>query len=841
MNYLNNLTAKISRYMISRAKNNDVFAEYHTRARRAIEWKRQAESAGAKQIKDWKMALMAATDPDNPRRGELMRFYAGMLYDNHLGSLIDNRILPVQCAPVKLVDDGGNEDTEALKLIQKPWYLDLVRLVCNSTFEGTKLIELFALNEKMELAGVGEIPPSNFLPQRGIVIREEWDDAGVSYKEGFYKDFYVQIGSDWHLGMLNQLAVIVIAKKLGLGSWMNFIEKFGVPPIFAVTNRLDATRRDELFEMLSSFQMNQFAVLQGDEKIEVPGNYNIDAHNTFKSLITDIANAEMSKRILGSTGMTDEKSFVGSAEVGERLFRYRTQVDKLLFRFYFNEEIKPRLVKLSPVYAPLEKLTLTYDESETLTIKEIIAAVSDLSGTYDFDAAELAKITGLPITGIKNLTNQPPTGSDKNDKINARGGSPQKKKINAKVDFNVRAATWEAAIDRVARQLFRGELSPENLNQDFVLKTYADLNKTAAVAWGQEYYTHPIARRMRDNLIKFAGAKTYQMLDAFRASKTAGTSEDDFVRLARSEAEKYNGAYLDAERAFTANSANSARDWQQFVKDKDIYKNLRFRTMGDENVRDSHRALEGVVRPLNDSYWQTHTPPLGFRCRCWLEQTNDPATEPGYIEFAPQFAGNPGVAGEVFNQYVSYFQIPDKKNRDNIRLNTEGMKRYSLYKRVEKSGDYNIYVNDFSDQEDLDDNLKNAMLLTQRLKKDIYIQPHANDEKKNPEYGIGKPSIVGDLKTFKEDSLPNKLSNFIHNSATSSNNQGCSYLVMNLDKYTGKDLKEVFIRRACGTFKQGFKENIKYVACIKDGKVSVISRKDINDRKWNDFFEELEK
>ncbi len=169
-----------------------------------------------------------------------------------------------------------------------------------SRFQGTTLIEMFDVDtETMELDRVDEIPQSNFIAQTGEVIKEEYDENGVNYKEGALKDYYLQIGGDWDLGMLNQLAMIILAKKLGLGSWMSYITKFGVPPVFVVTDRMDTGRREELFEMMTAWHQNQFAILHGNEKIEIPNNYNIDAHNTFQALIEDICNKEISKRVLG--------------------------------------------------------------------------------------------------------------------------------------------------------------------------------------------------------------------------------------------------------------------------------------------------------------------------------------------------------------------------------------------------------------------------------------------------------------------------------------------------------------------------------------------------------------
>ncbi|MDR1456429.1 MAG: DUF935 domain-containing protein, partial [Tannerella sp.] len=334
--------------------NNAVFAEYHKRssAGKKADWTRQANTLQAKEIKDWKTGVMAATDPENPRRGNLMRFYQYLLLDNHLASVIDTRILHVQRSSFKLVDDKGRENDELKQLLERPWFEDVIRLVLMSRFQGATLIELFDVNpETMELERADEIPQSNFIAQKGLIVKEEYDDGGVDFRTGAYAGYYFQVGGDWDLGMLNQLAMIVLAKKLGLGSWMSYVDKYGVPPIFAITDRMDTGRRDELFEMLSNFRQNMFAVLQGSEKIEVPRISETNPHQVFLSLIDDVCNKEISKRVLGGTATVEEKSFVGSAEVQERVAQDRHEADKLLFQYIFNTKIRQRLVKISHLYA----------------------------------------------------------------------------------------------------------------------------------------------------------------------------------------------------------------------------------------------------------------------------------------------------------------------------------------------------------------------------------------------------------------------------------------------------------------------------------------------------------
>ena len=54
---------------------------------------------------------------------------------------------------------------------------------------------------------------------------------------------------------------------------------------------------------------------------------------------------------------------------------------------------------------------------------------------------------------------------------------------------------------------------------------------------------------------------------------------------------------------------------------------LQFQTAGDSHVRASHKLLDGIVRPMNDPFWNTHMPPLDWNCRCTTVQLTDNESE----------------------------------------------------------------------------------------------------------------------------------------------------------------------------------------------------------------------
>lgn len=369
---------------------------------------RTGKTIQAQTLAKWKSAVGSATDPENPDWTALYDLYYNLLLDNHLASVIQSRILFVQRSKFRLVNEAGEEDTALTALMERPWVDELIYKVLYTRFGGRALLELFTLTEDGELAEVREIPQPYFNAVRGIVVKSPGDTTGWSYREGIYADYYVQCGKTDELGMLEQLAPIVLAKKLGMGSWLDYIEKYGVPPLFITTDREDDGRLKQLWEAASRFKSNHFMVGRGREKFEV-AQITGTGTSPFDQLI-ERANNEISKRVLGGSGIADEKAFVGSAEIQFRLAKDRFESDKLFFKYFFNQHIRPRLVKLSPVYKGLEKCTWQWDDTENMSRGEFIDAVVKLGALYDLDPEYITKETGIPILGARY--NQPMAAPD---------------------------------------------------------------------------------------------------------------------------------------------------------------------------------------------------------------------------------------------------------------------------------------------------------------------------------------------------------------------------------------------------------------------------------------------
>lgn len=167
-----------------------------------------------------------------------------------------------------------------------------------------------------------------------------------------------------------------------------------------------------------------------------------------------------------------------------------------------------------------------------------------------------------------------------------------------------------------------------------------------------ELYDKDLAMALKQSIAKFSALKE----TSFRKDvENLMTDGDRFVPWSefKKEAFKlsgdYNGRWLEIEYHQTVANANMAQKWKEFERDVDLYPNIKLVSVGDGRVRPEHKVLDGTIRPFNDPFWNTHTPPLDWGCRCNIEQTDEEPTEiKGDVQMNIEFENNPGKTGAIF-------------------------------------------------------------------------------------------------------------------------------------------------------------------------------------------------
>lgn len=172
---------------------------------------------------------------------------------------------------------------------------------------------------------------------------------------------------------------------------------------------------------------------------------------------------------------------------------------------------------------------------------------------------------------------------------------------------------------------------------------------------GFEIDDKPLVEKLKFSIAEFSAFKE----TSFRKSVEALlTTEDgklrnktDFIKEAMKVSDDYNVRWLETEYHQTIANANMAAKWKSFEENIDLYPNVKLVSVGDNRVRPEHKVLDGTIRPYNDPFWKTHTPPLDWGCRCNIIQTDEEPNEiPGGFQTKIEFENNPAETGKIFSK-----------------------------------------------------------------------------------------------------------------------------------------------------------------------------------------------
>ncbi len=171
-----------------------------------------------------------------------------------------------------------------------------------------------------------------------------------------------------------------------------------------------------------------------------------------------------------------------------------------------------------------------------------------------------------------------------------------------------------------------------------------------------------LTRLTRDTW-SFASAKNYQQLRDMSLALVSDTGQartfSEFEDAAKLINAKYNKYWLLTEYNQAIGGATMAARWNDFEKNADIMPYLRYSTVGDKRVRDSHKALDGITRKITDEFWNTYFPPNGWGCRCSVDQlpgskVKESKTAPT-VAMPDMFKTNLAKAGLIYPPSHPYF------------------------------------------------------------------------------------------------------------------------------------------------------------------------------------------
>jgi SPP1 gp7 family putative phage head morphogenesis protein len=214
--------------------------------------------------------------------------------------------------------------------------------------------------------------------------------------------------------------------------------------------------------------------------------------------------------------------------------------------------------------------------------------------------------------------------------------------------------------------VFSQSILPNRIDRAMWQEHYSRLLNHAEAGWGKRFTEAADLKewerfqRIEQNLREFAALKQHRIIEELRQLKIKFPNRADWEPTARKLLNRHNVRYLRAELQASTAAAQAAESWAVFESRAYLYPNLRYETAGDERVRQSHRSLDGVIRPVNHPFWDMYYPPNGWGCRCKVVQTDEEATTTGEgVDFEPAkgFRGNVGKTGQLFSEDHPYYNV----------------------------------------------------------------------------------------------------------------------------------------------------------------------------------------
>ncbi|HCY81527.1 MAG TPA: hypothetical protein DHV22_07985, partial [Xanthomarina gelatinilytica] len=195
-----------------------------------------------------------------------------------------------------------------------------------------------------------------------------------------------------------------------------------------------------------------------------------------------------------------------------------------------------------------------------------------------------------------------------------------------------------------------------------------------------------------------------------------------------------------------------------------------------------HDNLKGIIKPIDDAFWQSYYPPNGWRCRCFVVQTAERPTEDKDMpeitpeDVKPEFRMNVGTGGEIFKEtdenrgkphpYFALAKTAGSETKKAFEYAKLAAKPHTVYKG--KNGG-SIKLNIFTDRRDLVGNYRTAKAIVDSLGIDIELPPNLMVKGfKNPEFLIG--NLKGDRISPKSANIRTATDNAFKNKLSSSRN-----------------------------------------------------------------------
>jgi hypothetical protein len=233
-----------------------------------------------------------------------------------------------------------------------------------------------------------------------------------------------------------------------------------------------------------------------------------------------------------------------------------------------------------------------------------------------------------------------------------------------------------------------------------------------------------------------------------------------------------------SEYVHTVRSARTAQNYRKYLEDADIYPYLEYMPSKSAEPRADHKKLYGIIKPIEDSFWDTYMPPIDWGCKCSVAQRRRDTGSAELPDDAPKspaaMRNNPGKKGELFTDgHPMIKKLSNEKRQEIDKYVVSEIAKPILIKEYKDGGKYfenaliNKGANDYKDLSIVADSFAN-----QGYKAEILPNLHNSDifykylfegayPNKNPDLKINGNFYEFESWDKKTEWNKNKISNML--------------------------------------------------------------------------------
>ncbi len=365
-----------------------------------------------KEVIDWQQGRDAFYSEHNPTTWQLQDVYHDVMLDDQLTTVTESRKLRIINKELVVYDKNKNIDQKKTDLLNdQEWIFDFLNMSLDSIFYGYSLIHLRTAKNLTGQTIIKEpylVPRGYVSPFNKLILSNENDPStGVEFERFNRELIYAKMYNE--VGILEKAAPLTMLKRHSWGSWDEFEQIFGVPIRVAKYALGNDKIKKEIAGWLEEMGTAAYGVFPKEVEIDIIENQKTDAYNVFLKKIERVDEG-LAKLILHQTGTTDEKSFVGAAQVHENTLHQVTMADERKLKLILNGSLKYALNYWGYGFDGTEKIAF---KKTTDPNKQIEVDSKLMKGGVNLSKDYIERTYGVEVDDTKPVEKEPKTKKKK--------------------------------------------------------------------------------------------------------------------------------------------------------------------------------------------------------------------------------------------------------------------------------------------------------------------------------------------------------------------------------------------------------------------------------------------